>query len=213
VAALLPRHYNQLSAGGAAAFCLEAWMDPETPESPAISAELVALRRDLERRLARIESRLEGLEEMVAALASGRPSYSLGVLRLGGLRRSVPLPPAPSLSHRPLGGTRAESRSGEAPAVSGVQDPRFEQGLDVPTAANWSRPLLLVTGGITLFFFLLLQLFCGGSAPPPRKLPPSKVTPARSAPKAATPPGTLFVTPSSEPEGTEPAAPRPKPPG
>ncbi|HZF12654.1 MAG TPA: hypothetical protein VFE33_28010 [Thermoanaerobaculia bacterium] len=183
-----------------------------------LAAEIAALRHDLERRLARIESRLDGLEEMSTLLRSGTLSPRTGFF---GFSRAVPIPPP--LPRRPLG-SRPAALPGETPAggtsESGTEAPSFEQGLDVPTASNWSRPLLVVTGGITLFLFLLVQLFCASPPPsPPRKLlRQPQAVPAGQAgqtpPAAATAPpaGTLFVTPSNEPEGTEPAAKAPKPP-
>jgi len=187
----------------------------ETRAAGDLAAEIAALRHDLERRLARIESRLDGLEEMSTVLASGKLSPRLGFF---GFTRAVPTPPL--LPRRPLG-SRPAAPSGESPPGSiDTEAPSFEQGLDVPTASNWSRPLLVVTGGITLFLFLLVQLFCAAPPPPPRKpLRQLQAVPAGQAGQAAptakpqpAPPGTLFVTPSNEPEGTEPAAPPARPP-
>jgi hypothetical protein len=66
----------------------------------------------------------------------------------------------------------------------------------------------VVTGGITLFLFLLVQLFCASPVPTPKKplRPPRAVPAGQAPPAAANPPGILFVTPSNEPEGTEPPA-------
>jgi hypothetical protein len=164
--------------------------------------DVAALRRDMERRFARLESRLAGLEELTTALLAGKSRPRFG---FPGLSPRALLTPA--LRHAAIG----ERDSG----VGGAADtgPKFERGLDVPTAANWSRPVLLATGGITLLFFLLFQLFCSGGAPRPRRATaPARPAPAGLAPGGrapAPPPAILFVTPANEPEGTETPAPAP----
>jgi hypothetical protein len=168
----------------------------EIPEG--MEAELAALRREVERRLVRLDGRLHDVEELATGFAAtaGRPRFTFP--GLPSLAR-----PKPPLPRRP----------GAEEAGSADDGPKFERGLDVPVASNWSRPLLLVTGGITLLLFLLVQLFC--PAPPPRRrvVPAPKVVPAATAPAAGQKPpvGVLLVTPTSEPEGTEGAATEPQP--
>lgn len=159
--------------------------------------EIAALRREVERRFARMESRIREMEDLLAggAATQARPRFGFPGLR------PLPRPQLPSLRRPPL----ESLEMGEEPE-QGDGGPKFERGLNVPVAANWSRPMLVVTGATTLLLFLLLQLFCASPNPrPPRQLRPQpKAVPAtgKTAPQAL-PPGTLLVTPATEPEGTE----------
>jgi hypothetical protein len=184
-------------AGGA----LVAFVTTSQPEAAkdGIESELAVFRREVERRLARLDGRLKEMEnDALRAAASPRRS-GFAFPGVPSLAR-----PKPPLVRRPLPGSLEDLASAD-------DAPAFERGLDVPVASNWSRPLLLVTGGITLVLFLALQLFCHAE-PRRRAIPPRKATaPATSAPAAGSkaPVGVLLVTPSSESEGTEGAAPGP----
>ena len=165
--------------------------EPRRDLPEGIEAELAALRREVERRFVRLDGRLKDVEELATGFATtaGRPRFAFPGLSLAR--------PKPPLLRRPGAGEEAGSAD---------DGPKFERGLDVPVASNWSRPLLLVTGGITLLLFLLVQLFC--PAPPRRRrvVPTPKAVPAATAPAAGQKPpvGVLLVTPTNEPEGTEP---------
>ena len=169
----------------------------QVPEE--VEHEIAVLRREVERRLVRLDARLKDLEDLVAgfATAASRPRFSFPGLPSLTRPRPQPLP-----LRRPTLGLGEDAERGD-------DLPQFERGLDVPVAANWSRPLLYVTGGVTLLLFLLVQLFCAAPTPGPRRITPQpKAVPPAAAPaaKPRTPAGVLFVTPSNEPEGTEGAA-------
>jgi hypothetical protein len=168
------------------------------------SEEIADLRREVDRRLARLESRIRELEDLLtdASAPSTRPRFGFPGLR------PLPRPQLRSVRRPPL--ERLEI--GEEPE-RGDGGPKFERGLDVPVAANWSRPMLVVTGASTLLLFLLVQLFCASPSGKPRQLrrEPRAVPAGAAAPAPqALPPGTLLVTPSTEPEGTEPMGTTPR---
>ncbi len=184
-------------AGGA----LVAFVTASQPEAAkdGIETEIAVFRREVERRLARLDGRLKEMENDALRAASSPRRSGFAFPGVPALAR-----PKPPLVRRPLPGSPEDLASAD-------DAPAFERGLDVPVASNWSRPLLLVTGGITLVLFLALQLFCHAE-PRRRAIPPQKATaPATSAPAAGSkaPVGVLLVTPSSEPEGTEGPAPGP----
>jgi hypothetical protein len=175
-----------------------------------IETELATLRRELERRLARLDGRLKEVEDFALDRVASPGRSRLLLPGLPSLTR-----PRLPLVRRPLPGSPEDLASAD-------DAPAFERGLDVPVASNWSRPLLLVTGGVTLILFLSIQLFCP-AVPRRRVIPaaPRAVPAAAAAPAAGAkgtpaanpkpPVGVLLVTPSSEPEGTEGAATEPPP--
>jgi hypothetical protein len=196
-------------AGGA----LLAFTTPGAPGGPASAAgeaprrevsgdvehEIAVLRREVERRLARLDARIKDVEDLLTqtVAAPSRPRFAFPLLP------SLTRPrPQPVLLRRPTLGLAGDSERDD-------DLPQFERGLDVPVAANWSRPLLLTTGGITLLLFLAVQLFCAAPErprriyPKPRAVPASAPATSPTTPKPPAPSGTLFVTPSNEPEGTE----------
>ncbi|HEV7515932.1 MAG TPA: hypothetical protein VGR07_06505, partial [Thermoanaerobaculia bacterium] len=172
---------------------------PRREVTPGVEHEIAVLRREVERRLVRLDARVKDLEDLVAgfAAAASRPRFSFPGLPSLTRPRPQPVP-----LRRPTLGLAEDSERDD-------DLPQFERGLDVPVAANWSRPLLYATGGITLLLFLALQLFCAGAERPRRLYPQPRAVPAAApatspaTPKPPVPRGTLFVTPTNEPEGTE----------
>jgi hypothetical protein len=197
----LERAGGALLAFTAAAGVRDTGEAPQREVPGDVAHEIAVLRREVERRLARLDARVKDIEELLTqtVAAPSRPRFAFPLLPSLTRPRSQPVP-----LRRPVLGLEEPERTDDLP--------KFERGLDVPVAANWSRSLLLTTGGIILLLFLAVQLFCAAPKRPRRIYPKPRAVPAAApatSPATPKPPvasGTLFVTPSNEPEGTEPPA-------